>query len=65
MTGVQTCALPISGGIYTGVAATYIRTSVPDAMSFIVELAGTLPDDDAVLHTTAVVEVMRMLTEMQ
>ena len=36
----------VSGGIYTGVAATYIRTSVPDAMSFIVELAGTLPDDD-------------------
>lgn len=52
----------VTGGIYTGVAATYVRTRVPDAMSFIVELAGTLPPDDAVLHTTAVVEVLRMLT---
>jgi murein peptide amidase A len=51
----------VTGGIYTGVAATWVRKSVPDALSFIVELGDTLPADDAVVHANAVLDVASMI----
>ena len=56
-------ALPIvsvTGGTYTGVAATWVRTTVPDAMSFIVELGPTLSADEAMVHATAVLDISTM-----
>ena len=50
----------ISGGIYTGVAATWVRLKVPDAMSFIVELGPTLSAEEAVVHAQAVLEVAQL-----
>lgn len=51
----------VTGGTYTGVAATWVRTEVPDAMSFIVELGSTLPDDELLRHVDALVGVGTML----
>lgn len=50
----------ITGGIYTGVAATWIRLSVPDAMSFIVELGESLNAQQAVVHAEAVLTVAQL-----
>lgn len=50
----------VSGGIYTGVAATWVRTKVPEAMSFIIELGPTLTPADAAVHAAAVLEVAGM-----
>ncbi len=52
--------LSVTGGTYTGVAATWVRTTVPDAMSFIVELGPTLSADDALVHAAAVLDVATM-----
>lgn len=49
--------LTITGGIYTGVAATWVRQTMPDAMSFIVELGESLSAEEAALHAEAVLEV--------
>ena len=60
----QRSGLPVesvTGGTYTGVAATWVRTEVPDAMSFIVELGPTLPADELARHVDAVVGVGSML----
>ncbi|MFM7045442.1 MAG: DUF2817 domain-containing protein [Ilumatobacteraceae bacterium] len=51
----------VTGGTYTGVAATWVRKEVPEAMSFIVELGPTVPDDERERHVDAVLEVSRML----
>lgn len=51
----------ITGGTYTGVAATWVRRAVPDAMSFIVELGPTLSAEEAALHATVVLEVAQMV----
>ncbi len=45
---------------YTGVAATWTRLTVPDAMSFIVELGPTLSADEAAVHAAAVVDISVM-----
>lgn len=53
----------ISGptSIYTGVAATWTRKTLPDAMSFVIELGPTLPPDEVQVHADAVIEISRML----
>lgn len=45
--------LDITGGTYTGVAATYVRRTL-DRPSFIVELGGDLPPEEADRHAAAV-----------
>ena len=52
--------LSVTGGTYTGVAATWVRTTVPDAMSFIVELGPTLSADGAMVHAAAVLDIATM-----
>lgn len=52
--------LSVTGGTYTGVAATWVRTTVPDAMSFIVELGPTLSSDEALVHAAAVLDIAVM-----
>jgi len=52
--------LSVTGGTYTGVAATWVRTTVPDAMSFIVELGPKLSADEALVHATAVLDIATM-----
>ncbi len=46
--------------IYTGVAATWTRTTLPEAMSFIVELGSTLSVAEAAVHASAVLAVAQM-----
>ena len=52
--------LSVTGGTYTGVAATWVRTTVSDAMSFIVELGPTLSADEAAVHAAAVLDIATM-----
>lgn len=52
--------LAVTGGTYTGVAATWTRLTVPDAMSFIVELGPTLSADEAAVHAAAVLDIAVM-----
>lgn len=51
----------VTGGIYTGVAATWVRRTLDDAMSFIIELGPTVPDDERERHVEAVLEVSTMV----
>ncbi len=51
----------VSGGTYSGVAATWVRRSIPGAMSFIIELGPTLTADEAVVHAGAVLAVAQMV----
>lgn len=51
----------ITGGTYTGVAATWQRNRVPDSMAFVVELGPKLFVGDALMHARAVLEVGGML----
>ena len=53
--------ISVTGGTYTGVAATWVRTTVPDAMSFIIELGPTLSADEAHVHATAVLDIITMV----
>lgn len=52
----------ITGGIYTGVAATWVRLSVLNGMSFIVELGGSVSPEEAALHASAVLAVAQLAT---
>lgn len=52
----------ITGGIYTGVAATWVRLSLPTGMSFIVELGGSISPEEAALHASAVLAVAQLAT---
>ncbi len=52
--------LSITGGIYTGVAATWVRQTVPNAMSFIVELGPSLSAAEAAIHADAVLVVAQL-----
>jgi protein MpaA len=52
--------LAVTGGTYTGVAATWTRITVPDAMSFIVELGPSLSADEATVHAAAVLDIAVM-----
>jgi murein peptide amidase A len=49
--------LSITGGTYTGVAATWQRNTVPDGVAFIVELGPRLSAAEARVHAAAVLEV--------
>ena len=51
----------VGGGTYTGVAATWVRQTVPDAMSFIIELGPTLPASEARTHAAAVLDISTMV----
>ena len=55
--------LTITGGTYTGVAATWARVSIPGCIAFIVELGAELSDDDADRHARAVLTVADQLDE--
>ena len=55
LTGVP--LLRITGGTYTGVAATWARNTLPDSVAFIVELGPTLSDAQADTHAAAVLTV--------
>jgi protein MpaA len=47
----------ITGGTYTGTAASWQRRAVPDGVSFIVELGPTLSDEEAGRHAAAVLQL--------
>lgn len=47
----------VTGGTYTGVAATWQRQTLPGAVAFIVELGPTLSAAEADQHTVAVLDV--------
>ena len=49
--------LSITGGTYTGVAATWQRTTIPDGVAFIVELGARLGAANAAVHAAAILEV--------
>ena len=53
----------VTGGTYTGVAATWVRRTVPEAMSFIIELGETLPADQLPAHVAAVLSVAEMVRD--
>ena len=53
--------ISVTGGTYTGVAATWVRNTVPAAMSFIIELGPTLSADEAVVHAAAVLDIITMV----
>ena len=50
-----------TGSTFSGIAATWVRTQVPSAMSFIIELGDDLPPDLALIHANAVITVMQMV----
>ena len=47
----------ITGGTYTGTAASWQRQAVPDGVSFIVELGPALSDEEAARHASAVLQL--------
>lgn len=51
----------ITGGRYTGVAATWQRNAVAEGLGFVVELGPTLTSTQARLHAEAVMVVARMV----
>ena len=53
--------ISVTGGTYTGVAATWVRTTVPDAMSFIIELGPALSAEEALVHATAVLDIITLI----
>lgn len=53
--------ITVSGGTYTGVAATWVRNTLDPSMSFIVELGPTLSTDEAVVHARAVLAISEMV----
>ena len=53
----------VSGGTYTGVAATWVRTTHSPAMSFIIELGPTLSADEADVHADAVLDISQMVLD--
>ncbi len=54
--------LDITGGTYTGVAATWQRRTVEDGAAFIVELGPTLSDAEAATHAAAVLDLATQVT---
>ena len=51
----------VTGGTYTGVAATWLRQTMPDSIAFIVELGDTLSPEEAQVHAGAVLDVSSLL----
>lgn len=60
LTGLPYEVISGPGSVYTGVAATWTRRTLPDAMSFIVELGPTLSAEQAAVHAAAVLAVAEM-----
>ena len=61
LTGLPYETVSGTGSVYTGVAATWTRRTLPDAMSFIVELGPTLPADQVDVHANAVLAIAQMV----
>lgn len=59
LTGLPVIA--VTGGTYTGVAATWVRTTLSPSMSFIIELGPTLSASEAVVHAEAVLAISQMV----
>jgi protein MpaA len=53
----------ITGGRYTGVAATWQKRRLTNSMAFVVELGKTLNTDEAKVHANAVLDVSMMLRD--
>ncbi len=53
----------ITGGTYTGVAATWQRRSVKDGMAFVVELGDALNTTEANIHARAVLNIAMLLRD--
>jgi protein MpaA len=51
----------ITGGTYTGVAATWQKRGLKNSMAFVVELGKTLNTDEAKVHASAVLDISMML----
>jgi hypothetical protein len=53
----------ITGGRYTGVAATWQKKVLKNSMAFVVELGKTLNTDEAKVHASAVLDISMMLRD--
>ncbi len=53
----------ITGGTYTGVAATWQKRGLKNSMAFVVELGKTLSVDEAKVHASAVLDISMMLRD--
>ena len=53
----------ITGGTYTGVAATWQKRGLKNSMAFVVELGKTLSTDEAKVHAGAVLDISMMLRD--
>ena len=53
----------ITGGTYTGVAATWQKRGLKNSMAFVVELGQTLNTDEAKVHAGAVLDISMMLRD--
>jgi protein MpaA len=53
----------ITGGTYTGVAATWQKRGLKNSMAFVVELGKTLNVDEAKVHASAVLDISMMLRD--
>ena len=53
----------ITGGRYTGVAATWQKKGLKNSMAFVVELGKTLSTDEAKVHASAVLDISMMLRD--
>ena len=51
----------ITGGTYTGVAATWQKRGLKNSMAFVVELGKTLSTDEAKVHASAVLDISMMM----
>ena len=60
LTGLPYETISGATSIYTGVAATWTRTQVPEAMSFVIELGPTLSAVEAKVHAAAVLTIAQM-----
>lgn len=62
LTGLPYESLSGTGSTFNGIAATWVRIEVPQAMSFIIELGDDLPPDQAQIHADAVIAVIQMVS---
>lgn len=53
----------ITGGTYTGVAATWQKRGLKNSMAFVVELGKTLSSSEAKVHASAVLDISMMLRD--
>lgn len=53
----------ITGGTYTGVAATWQKKGLKNSMAFVVELGKTLNTEEAKVHASAVLDISMMLRD--